>query len=222
MKSEKIRKLVSKLTPFSTNFLFRITYNKIYQKEITIPYNCEYVFSRGNRDSYFDYLSSKFNEPICFMEFGVYEGYSINYFASKNIHEESIFFGFDSFTGLPESWGEKNKGHFDKKGKPPEITDKRIHYVVGLFQETLENFLEDFKIHNKRLVIHIDSDLYSSALFCLSQLDRFIKKDTIIMFDQFAVSDEFRAFYDYVTSHYRKYSFCARQQDWAKVAIIIK
>ncbi len=49
-----------------------------------------------------------------YMEFGVFEGKSINYLASLN--KKVTFHGFDSFEGLPEQWfmGHKviEKGHF--------------------------------------------------------------------------------------------------------------
>ena len=50
-------------------------------------------------------VSDKFNgEKITVLEFGVYQGYSIKKFAEFNTNEDSKFFGFDSFVGLPEDW----------------------------------------------------------------------------------------------------------------------
>ena len=39
------------------------------------------------------------------MEFGVRWGTTINSGASDNINENSSFWGFDPFTGIPEDWG---------------------------------------------------------------------------------------------------------------------
>src|SRR5690242_21733947 len=43
------------------------------------------------------------NAKITYVEFGVHAGYSIKYFAQKNVHPESTFIGLDSFQGLPEA-----------------------------------------------------------------------------------------------------------------------
>jgi hypothetical protein len=42
---------------------------------------------------------------VNYVEFGVYEGYSIRYFSSKMSDPGSTFVGLDSFEGLPEEWG---------------------------------------------------------------------------------------------------------------------
>jgi hypothetical protein len=54
------------------------------------------------------------NAKLTYLEFGVHEGASIKRFASKFRNPEARFFGFDSFVGLPESWGHMNSGHFPK------------------------------------------------------------------------------------------------------------
>ena len=52
-----------------------------------------------------------------FLEFGVYKGRSIKY-TSKLIQKSRIY-GFDSFSGLPETWrGRITKGTFRVKKKP--------------------------------------------------------------------------------------------------------
>jgi len=51
-------------------------------------------------------------------------------------------------------------------GNPPIVDDNRVILIKGIFQETLEPFLKQFKFKN-RLVINFDADLYSSTLFVL-------------------------------------------------------
>lgn len=47
-------------------------------------------------------LSTKQQPDKIFLEFGVHNGSSINFFAK---HYQKTIYGFDSFDGLPESWG---------------------------------------------------------------------------------------------------------------------
>jgi len=149
-----------------------------------------------------DYLR---DEPIDFLEFGVADGASIKVWCSLNSHPGSRFFGFDTFEGLPEDWtSAKPKGTFSNNGKAPEIADARVTFVKGLFQSTLYPFLDHF-IPRGRLVVHIDCDLYSGALFCLSVLNQVMKPGSLLLFDEFYdLQNEFAAFKDYVRSFYRE------------------
>ncbi len=147
-------------------------------------------------------------EPIDYLEFGVYEGASILDWSAINRHEKSRFFGFDSFQGLPESWnyrgGVMAAGTFDTGGKIPNVEDSRIVFIKGLFQESIPGFLEQFK-RRSRLVVHLDADLYSSTLYVLCRLHKLMAPGTVLFFDEF-ITEEFCAWEDYATSHMRKYS----------------
>lgn len=182
-----------------------------------------------NRSQLYDYLADKVlgNTPIAYLEFGVFKGESIAYWSKVNQHPDSQFVGFDTFEGLPESWkiytGELGKGHFDVKGQLPNIKDPRVRFLKGLFQDTLPGFLETFSPAH-RLVINNDSDLHSSTLFTLCSLHRFLKPDTIIIFDEFSqVLDEFRAFRDYYRAFRRQYRVLGSAgQYYDRVAIAFK
>jgi O-methyltransferase len=136
--------------------------------------------------------------PIDYLEFGVYRGASISVWMNANKSPDSRFFGFDSFTGLPEDWIPGfEKGTFDLGGQAPEISDARLRLLVGDFRETLPPFLEAFT-SDRNLIIHIDCDLYSSAMYCLASTSRIVRNGSIIIFDEFSVPlHEFRAFLDY-------------------------
>ncbi|WP_460219687.1 TylF/MycF/NovP-related O-methyltransferase [Psychroserpens sp. MEBiC05023] len=169
------------------------------------------------------------NEAITYCEFGVFEGASIKYWSTLNTNVLSKFFGFDTFSGLPESWdnftGGLKKGFFDTKGETPNIDDTRVSFYKGLFQDTLPGFLESYDSNNV-LIVNIDADLYSSTLFVLTQMHKHLKKGSIIIFDEFSsVLHEFRAFEDYCLAYDVKFEVIASSKTaksyYAHVAVRI-
>lgn len=160
----------------------------------------------SDRQALYSYLAEHMLKEcaIDYLEFGVYRGDSIRAWLGLNAHKESRFIGFDSFEGLPEHWsGSFGAGAFDVGGNIPDITDNRVTFVKGWFQRTVPNFLRQFRPRSQ-LVIHNDSDLYSSTLYTLTQLDSIMVPGTIVIFDEFnSPLHEFRAFNDYLSSFMR-------------------
>jgi O-methyltransferase len=155
---------------------------------------------------------------INYLEFGVADGYSFRWFVNQNSNRGSRFYGFDTFTGLPEDFGVYKKGQFDTNNKVPEIPDVRIKFYQGLFQQTLPGFLLEFN-RKERNVIMMDADLYSSTLYTLTTLAPFLKKDDIIFFDEFAVpTHEFKAFSDFIQSYYVSLQLIAAANNYYFVA----
>lgn len=183
-----------------------------------------YLFD--NRYQLYEYLNFKIvnNDPIDFLEFGVFKGESINYWVNLNSKKNSRFYGFDSFKGLPQNWENLRgveKGHFDLKGNIPSIYDNRISFIKGLFQDTLDLFLGNYNSKNI-LVIHFDCDLYSSTLYVLTRLHDQLKKGTILIFDEFnSVLSEFRALEDYCSSYLKKYKILGITRYFKQLAIEI-
>lgn len=141
------------------------------------------------------------NTAINYLEFGVASGKSFNWWMAKNENDESRFYGFDTFTGLPEDFGPYKKGTFNTNSIPA-IRDQRGRFFQGLFQQTLPGFLTTFD-NTKKTVVMMDADLYTATFFTLSNLAPFLKKDDIILFDEFVVpTHEFMAFQQFVDCYY--------------------
>ena len=151
----------------------------------------------------YNYLfeKEKLNIAINYLEFGVASGQSFNWWMAKNENNESRFYGFDTFTGLPEDFGPYKKGTFNTNSIPA-IKDSRGRFFQGLFQQTLPGFLTTFD-NTKKTVVMMDADLYTATFFVLSSLAPFLKKDDIILFDEFAVpTHEFMAFQQFIDCYY--------------------
>jgi len=161
-------------------------------------------------------------EPIDFWEFGVFRGASLFEWVKNISHPDSRFVGFDTFTGLPERWrATEPEGAFNVHGKIPEITDPRCTFQAGLFQETLLPFASHHDF-SRKLLIHLDADLYSSTLFVLTALARYFKHGDIIFFDDFICSvDEFRAFEDFVRAYRVKYEVLGAVEEYLRVCVKI-
>lgn len=144
-----------------------------------------------------------------YMEFGVWEGVSINYIASK-IPEKTVY-GFDVvFEGLPEYYRPRVPKGACKLDKIPEVANN-VELVIGWFQDTLKPFLEKHK--EKTSFIHLDADLYSSTRFVLFTLaeHKRLQKGTVIQFDEIFWADkskwyqgEYRALQDLVKTYNAK------------------
>jgi hypothetical protein len=161
------------------------------------------------------------NEPFEYLEFGVCQGASFRWWMEHCIHPQSRFFGFDTFEGLPEKWGVFDKG--DMSANIPLLSDNRGKFIKGLFQETLPSFLEQVQLDtNKRKIIHLDADLFSSTLYALTSLAPYLKKGDILLFDEFNVPNhEFSAFKIFCDTYYFKTQLLAAVNNYYQVAMVI-
>ncbi|GAB5465806.1 MAG: hypothetical protein Kapaf2KO_12420 [Candidatus Kapaibacteriales bacterium] len=158
-------------------------------------------------------------DPINYLEFGVSRGTSFKWWVANHEHPESRFFGFDTFTGLPEDWGPFKKGAMSNGNEPPKIDDTRHSFYQGIFQKTLYSFLENYN-PDKKQVIHLDADLYSATLFVLTTLSPHLKKGDILIFDEFNVPmHEYKAFTEWADSFYINYKPIGETNNYLQVAI---
>jgi O-methyltransferase len=159
--------------------------------------------------------------PIDYLEFGVAAGESLAWWLAANDHPASRFVGFDTFEGLPERWGTIPAGTFSTRGRPPDVSDPRCSFQIGLFQRTLPGFLETFR-RAGRIVAHLDADLYSSTLFTLLQIGPRLRAGDILLFDEFnSVAHEFRGFADFCAVMTPRYELIGTANEFSQVALRI-
>ena len=197
-----------------------ITQRKEEIKFTSFPYS---GFNSDLRTNLYEHIieAEGLNSNIDYLEFGVAAGKSFLWWESKIDHPAARFNGFDTFTGLPEDWGHFKKGDMTSNNKKPEIDGDRHQFHQGLFQVTLPAFLKSFS-SNRRKVIHLDADLFSSTLFVLTSLSPFIKKGDILIFDEFNVPNhEFQAFILWVESYYIEYTVLGEVNNFYQTAIRI-
>lgn len=157
-----------------------------------------------------------------FLEFGVATGRTLNHWA--RLFPQNIMHGFDSFEGLPEAWSWNfQKGHFHQPR--PRVRDN-CELVVGWFDQTLPGFLEQY-LNSRVALLHIDSDLYSSARYVLETVADRIRAGTIIVFDEYLnfpgwEQDEHRAWCEFVERHNVKFEYLGFVSRHQQVAVRVE
>lgn len=208
---------------FLSNFLSLTKWIAIHQKKKV--FNDFFVLKRnyGKRHQLYEHVIKTENlsqEPIDYLEFGVSGGYSFRWWVAANNNSESRFYGFDTFEGLPENWGTYNKG--DMSANIPDVADQRCTFIKGLFQDTLFEFVNTHPLKERRKIIHLDADLFSSTLFVLSTLARDLNKGDILLFDEFNVPNhEWMAYQIFTESFYVKTELLGAVNNYYQVAFKI-
>ncbi|MCX6270126.1 MAG: class I SAM-dependent methyltransferase [Bacteroidetes bacterium] len=205
---------------FLSNLLKLTKWINNQSKDLVINDFYKAVRNFNDRFNLYQAIADKENlrEPaISYLEFGVYGGTSFDWWLKANKNPDSKYYGFDTFEGLPEQWGTYRKG--DMLSDLPYFEGYRHILVKGLFQETLFDFVKQNDICDKRKVIMLDADLFSSTLFVLTTLAPYLKKDDIIFFDEFNVPNhEFFAFNIFRESYYTKFELLGAVNNYYQVA----
>lgn len=154
----------------------------------------------ANRERCWDHIAEAIgNEPVLYLEFGVYEGAATRYWSRLLNHPNSELHGFDSFEGLPETFEERqgiDRARFDVGGQIPMVDDPRVTFHKGWFEDTLPTFVVP---EHSQLFLNLDADLYSSTMCILKHLDKWIVPGTLIYFDELSyVNHEALALDDYM------------------------
>lgn len=198
----------------------------------------KFIHTHKKKVSFCDFYSPKFDynkryalfshiistedlDDIDYFEFGVENGKSFKWWLQNIKNKNARFFGFDTFSGLPEAWGPYKKGDMSA-GDVPKIDDSRKLFIQGLFQQTLPMHLDKFD-SSKRKVIHLDADLYSSTLYVLTSLAPYLKAGDILFFDEFNVPmHEYKAFIEFVRSYYINYEVLGAVNNFYQIAVKIQ
>ena len=141
------------------------------------------VFTDTYRDE-FQFCKVETGVEGLVMEFGVFEGRSINEMA--RVWTDQQIYGFDSFEGLPEDWDLGDglvftKAKYNVGGVLPDVPD-HVTLIKGFFNESLPGWWDANK--NRISVLDVDSDLYSSAIFILETLNDYLLPGAIVRFDE--------------------------------------
>jgi hypothetical protein len=119
------------------------------------------------------------------LEFGVFNGGSINLFArtlSEN-HDPRLFYGFDAFLGLSENWvghSYKKMDRFNRGGRPPAV-EANVRLVNGWVDDTLAPFLDEHP--GPIALLHVDTDTYSPCKTILTLCRDRLVPGSVVLFD---------------------------------------
>ncbi|MUG94037.1 class I SAM-dependent methyltransferase [Scytonema sp. UIC 10036] len=207
----------------SQNIEYQLNLNSLKSTVDYVEHNLTYAQPLSNFMEICDHALTKVSLiDGLFCEFGVYKGGTINYIASKincQIH------GFDSFEGLPEFWRSGyDTGAFKVEHSKLPIFNPNVCLHIGLFEDTLKNFVEEYK--QPIAFLHIDCDLYSSTKTILDYLVNRIREGTIIVFNEYFnypgwQQHEFKAFQEFVKINQITYEYLCYNQYHEQVAVII-
>ena len=222
----KLYLLFEPTTEFVLRWIYTIKFAKWYNEEVMGELH---IITQGdiqydNRYKLYQFLLEQENlknRIIDYLEFGVYRGASLKWWVDNNKNPESRFFGFDTFHGLPESWGSNPRGTYSAHGRLPQIQDNRCYYEAGFFKDTLYKFLEKYAL-DRKMIVHLDADLYSSTLYVLTAINFKLKKGDIIIFDEFTdVIHEFRAFYEFKLAYNFRYKVLGSVNNGYQIAFMV-
>lgn len=204
----------------------------VWQEESTARYITEHMQAvkivESDADNMRYAVDSVQVKEGAYLEFGVCTGRTINFIAA--LAPRAKVHGFDSFKGLPIDWPERNmaQGTFafkDEAFLPPVLNNVVLH--VGLFDQTLPEFVQDVLKAQPIALLHVDSDIYESAKTIFTCLKHNIVPGTIIVFDEYFnypgwEKHEFKAFQEFIADSGLSYEYIAYNEMHEQVTVRIK
>jgi predicted O-methyltransferase YrrM len=147
--------------------------------------------------------------PGSALEFGVATGTTLKIIADAVADDRTVV-GFDTFTGLPETWRTGfSVGKFAQE-RVPEVAGAEV--IAGLFEDELPGFLA--RGDEPIAFMHIDCDLYSSTKTILALTEDRLAQDAVLLFDEFFnfpgwQQHEFRAWTEFLERTGRTFEYLA-------------
>jgi O-methyltransferase len=144
--------------------------------------------------------SGAFRDGDLYCEFGLFKGYSFwkaQHLVTKFGHRKTLFFGFDSFEGLPEVTGlDVTKNNDFRKGQyacsegavranlaKAGVDWNRTRLFKGFFADSLTADLKSELGGRRIAVAMIDCDLYEATVDVLDWLDDVASDNMILVMD---------------------------------------
>jgi predicted O-methyltransferase YrrM len=162
---------------------------------------------------------SEIKGPGLALEFGVATGTTLAIIADTVAADRAVV-GFDSFTGLPETW----RTHFPagEFAQDPPVDIPGATIVAGLFEDVLPTFLAQ----NDEAIafMHLDADLYASTKTVLDLTADRLAPDAVVLFDEFFnypgwQDHEFRAWSEFIAATGRTFEYLGYTGNNEQVAI---
>lgn len=181
--------------------------------------------SRAFRDRWelMDFALSQVRVTGAYLEFGVFRGESLNYIAGKVPHAR--VHGFDSFDGLPEDWRpEYPRGVFQLSNPGALRFAGNVEIHRGWFSDTLPSFAQT--LQEDIAFLHVDSDLYSSAVEIFTLLAGRLVSGTVILFDEYYNhpgwrDDEHKAFLEFAQRTGKSFQYIGHNVASEQVAVVL-
>ena len=156
--------------------------------------------------------------PLDYFEFGVMDCKTFNRVIEMDAERRGALLRLRHVRGPARALGPGSAGKRSGSAAPrassrrphaPAVYDARATLFKGLFQDTLPDALDVAfpagREAERPLLINIDSDLYSSALFALTSMHPLLRAGDHVYFDEFFDAlNEFAAFNDYIRAYNAK------------------
>lgn len=157
------------------------------------------------------------NRPTLYLEFGVFNAEATRAWVKLLKHPDTLFHGFDTFEGLPESWGNEPAGNYTTHGVIPKIDDARVEFFKGLFSDSLPSYTVP---RRENVVVNFDADLYGGTIYALRYLRDALAIGTYIYFDEFnSVNHEERACRDFINETGYKFRCLGHVNNFSQVML---